>query len=460
MPTRPAARPPKACESAVRCGTAVSGTRESGTPTAKPATMAMTIQHVMDDRRAGPRWRGRRWPSPATPANTPRARGLRVVHPVQREDEQRRRDEVGELRDGVASCVASPRRRCLVLNILSMRSVIRKPLTMLVIEAKSAMAPRIRMRERVVAAGHDDRADDRDRRDGVGERHQRRVQQPRHAADDADADERRQHEHEQHATRSPVAAARARPARATAATRRADAGPRSRMPSVRLMTVLALLPGRRGSGACRTSPSWVMSAPCWMSSAEVEHERLVLGERQQEGGQVAREEQAGVRRHGRGQVERRDDRHAALDDRLARASRARSCRRRRRARSTMTEPGFMPPHHLGGDQPGREHAADQRGGDHDVRLRRTARPAARAGAPGPRPTAPWRSRRRPAALCLSSMPTYLAPTLSICSFTSGRTSVAKTLAPSRRAVAIACRPATAGADHEHLGRQAPSRPRS
>src|SRR5204863_140296 len=41
------------------------------------------------------------------------------------------------------------------------------------------------------------------------------------------------------------------------------------------------------------------------------------------------------------------------------------------------------------------------------------------------------------------MPTYLAPTLSICSFTSGRTSVAKTLAPSRRAVAMACRPATA-----------------
>src|SRR3972149_77723 len=41
------------------------------------------------------------------------------------------------------------------------------------------------------------------------------------------------------------------------------------------------------------------------------------------------------------------------------------------------------------------------------------------------------------------MPTYLAPTLSICSFTSGRTSVALTLAPRRRAVAIACSPATA-----------------
>ena len=36
VPTRPAARPPNACESAVRCGTAVSGTRESGTPIAVP----------------------------------------------------------------------------------------------------------------------------------------------------------------------------------------------------------------------------------------------------------------------------------------------------------------------------------------------------------------------------------------------------------------------------------------
>ncbi len=44
VPTRPAARPPNACESAVRWGTAVSGTRESGIPTAKPRTIAPTIQ--------------------------------------------------------------------------------------------------------------------------------------------------------------------------------------------------------------------------------------------------------------------------------------------------------------------------------------------------------------------------------------------------------------------------------
>ena len=36
----------------------------------------------------------------------------------------------------------------------------------------------------------------------------------------------------------------------------------------------------------------------------------------------------------------------------------------------------------------------------------------------------------------------LAPRLSTCSLAAGRTSVAVTTAPSRRAVAIACRPAT------------------
>ena len=38
--------------------------------------------------------------------------------------------------------------------------------------------------------------------------------------------------------------------------------------------------------------------------------------------------------------------------------------------------------------------------------------------------------------------TNFAPRLSTCSFTAGRTSYASTMAPSRRAVAIACSPAT------------------
>src|SRR5438132_3372714 len=46
------------------------------------------------------------------------AGGLRVVHPVQREDEQRRREDGSELVDGVRHCF---------LNIFSMRSVMRNP---------------------------------------------------------------------------------------------------------------------------------------------------------------------------------------------------------------------------------------------------------------------------------------------------------------------------------------------
>ena len=69
---------------------------------------------------------------------------------------------------------------------------------MLVIEAATAMVPRIVLSVRLLLAGDDDRADDRDRGDRVGQRHQRRVQQPRDVLDDLEADERRQHEHERH----------------------------------------------------------------------------------------------------------------------------------------------------------------------------------------------------------------------------------------------------------------------
>ena len=70
VPTRPAASPPNACESAVRCGTAVSGTCASGTPTTKPAMMAtrmmpwpVTVGSAQVARMASD--------MPATPARTP-----------------------------------------------------------------------------------------------------------------------------------------------------------------------------------------------------------------------------------------------------------------------------------------------------------------------------------------------------------------------------------------------------
>src|SRR5262249_61831206 len=46
----------------------------------------------------------------------------------------------------------------------------------------------------VVAAGHDEGSDERDRRDGVRRRHERRVQQGRDAGDDVIAEEPGQHE--------------------------------------------------------------------------------------------------------------------------------------------------------------------------------------------------------------------------------------------------------------------------
>ena len=72
VPTRPAARPPNACDSAVRCGTAVSGTHDSGTPIAVPTTKRDDDPLVVDD--LGMRAACRRSPAamPATPAATPR----------------------------------------------------------------------------------------------------------------------------------------------------------------------------------------------------------------------------------------------------------------------------------------------------------------------------------------------------------------------------------------------------
>ena len=53
MPTNPAANPPKACDNAVRCGTAVSGTFESGTPIRPPTITANAIHGRLDTATAG-----------------------------------------------------------------------------------------------------------------------------------------------------------------------------------------------------------------------------------------------------------------------------------------------------------------------------------------------------------------------------------------------------------------------
>src|SRR5205823_3979901 len=60
----------------------------------------------------------------------------RMIEPAQRQDEQDRREEVTELNQMLVHL-------CFSRNILSIRSVIRKPLTMLVIDAATATVPRI-----------------------------------------------------------------------------------------------------------------------------------------------------------------------------------------------------------------------------------------------------------------------------------------------------------------------------
>src|SRR4029453_18804597 len=68
------------------------------------------------------------------------------IHPVKREDETDRSNDVGDLADRVDHEGRPSSRLSPVLNIVNMRSVMRNPLTMFVIEAKRAIAPRTRMR--------------------------------------------------------------------------------------------------------------------------------------------------------------------------------------------------------------------------------------------------------------------------------------------------------------------------
>ena len=75
----------------------------------------------------------------------PAARRGRRVHPVEREDEECRRDHVGELDQGVDHGRWPSPGFCSLLNILSIRWVMRNPLTMLVMDANTATAPRNRI---------------------------------------------------------------------------------------------------------------------------------------------------------------------------------------------------------------------------------------------------------------------------------------------------------------------------
>ena len=93
---------------------------------------------MVDDVRLDPRC-GHRQQHGRDPREHAVARGLGIVHPMQGEDVQARRDQIGQGHD------EADHWRSLVLNILTMRSVMRNPLTMFAMDANTATTPRSRM---------------------------------------------------------------------------------------------------------------------------------------------------------------------------------------------------------------------------------------------------------------------------------------------------------------------------
>ena len=105
-------------------------------------------------------------------------------------------------------------------------------------------------------------------------------------------------------------------------------------------------------------------------------------------------------------------------------------------------------HHVRGHQQRCFLARDHRRGDHHIAFRdhlaqQLALPPVEVSRPA-RVAYPRASCASLASICNS---TKRPPRLCTCSFTAGRKSYAETTAPSRRAVAIACSPATPAPDH-------------
>ena len=129
-----------------------------------------------------------------SPARTPRFAEHRRTQPFERQDETHDGDNVGRI-DQLLKCECAHGFLVLpVLNMRSMRSVMKNPPTMLLKEAATATAPRTVESLRFVSAGDDDGSHHHNRVERVGERHQRRVQQRRDALDDLKTDKPRKNE--------------------------------------------------------------------------------------------------------------------------------------------------------------------------------------------------------------------------------------------------------------------------
>ena len=136
---------------------------------------------------------------PTMPKRLPRRAVSGWERPLQGEDEEHARHEIGRARPELADIVTRRllRRGLFFLNISSIRSVTRKPPNVLMATSATATAPRIVPRPICPGSGGEDGADDDHRADGVGDAHQRRVQRRRHVPDHVIADEDGQHEHRQ-----------------------------------------------------------------------------------------------------------------------------------------------------------------------------------------------------------------------------------------------------------------------
>ena len=123
------------------------------------------------------------------------ARGGRRTQPLERQDEQRRRNDVEDLDDVFTTDEAGHGLGALLtLNILSMRSVMMKPPTMLLVAATMAMVPSIVAKRLLPFARENDRAHHGDSVERVGERHERRVEKRGDPPDHLESDERGEHE--------------------------------------------------------------------------------------------------------------------------------------------------------------------------------------------------------------------------------------------------------------------------
>ena len=198
-----AARPTSEWKAATSCGIAVIGdaARDDRADAAADGD-ADDDQSPADAarRRGDAQQRGQRWRSPCRSCRRgcPAATSSGRRQAAQRQDEQDAGDEIEERPRGWRSSARPQLPSSCTWRACA--AVTRKPPKMLTQARISATKPKMRAQTgcRLVAdevdADREQRADDDHRGDGVGDRHQRRVQRRRHRPDHVVADEDRQHE--------------------------------------------------------------------------------------------------------------------------------------------------------------------------------------------------------------------------------------------------------------------------